>query len=299
MGEFGLIRRVTARYPQGPLVELGPGDDAAVLRVPDGRVVATADMLVQDRHFRLDWSSAYDVGRKAAAQNLADVVAMGALPTALLVGFGAPSGLDVAWADGLSEGLRDECALLGASIIGGDTVRTPAITIAVTALGDLGGAAPLTRSGARPGDVVAVRGRIGWAAMGLAALEASSAASGPFVEAHRRPEPPYTAGGEARVLGATSLVDISDGLVQDLGHIARAGAVRIALDSARMPLDPGVSLEAALTGGDDHAFAGTFPPGVELPAEWRVIGEVAEGRPGEVGVDGREYTRGGWDHFGA
>ncbi|WP_123662489.1 thiamine-phosphate kinase [Actinocorallia herbida] len=299
MGEFGLIQRVTARYPQGPLVELGPGDDAAVLRAPDGRVVATADMLVEGRHFRTDWSSAYDVGRKAAAQNLADVVAMGARPTALLIGFGAPAGLDVAWADGLSDGLRDECALLGASIVGGDTVRSPTLTVAVTALGDLGGAPPLTRSGARPGDVVAVRGRIGWAATGLAALLASSAASGPFVEAHRRPEPPYTAGGEARALGATSLVDISDGLVQDLGHIARASAVRLDLAAERVPLDPGVTLEDALTGGDDHAFAGTFPADAALPPEWRVIGEVGAGRPGSVTVDDQVVDRGGWDHFGA
>ncbi|MDX6739088.1 thiamine-phosphate kinase [Actinocorallia sp. A-T 12471] len=299
MGEFGLIRRVTGRYPQGPLVELGPGDDAAVLRAPDGRVVATADMLVEGRHFRTDWSSAYDVGRKAAAQNLADVVAMGARPTALLIGFGAPADLDVAWADGLSDGLRDECALLGVSIVGGDTVRTPAITVAVTALGDLGGAAPLTRSGARPGEIVAVRGRLGWAAMGLAALEVSSAASGPFVDAHRRPLPPYSAGGEARALGATSLVDVSDGLVQDLGHVARASAVRIELAAARVPRDPGVGLAEALTGGDDHAFAATFPADAGLPPEWRVVGEVREGEPGAVTVDGRAFAGGGWDHFGA
>ncbi|MCD0448367.1 thiamine-phosphate kinase [Actinocorallia sp. API 0066] len=297
MGEFGLIRRVTARFPQGPLVELGPGDDAAVVRTPDGRVVATADMLVEGRHFRTDWSSAYDVGRKAAAQNLADVVAMGARPTALLIGFGAPASLDVAWADGLTAGLRDECALVGASIVGGDTVRTPGITVAVTALGDLGGAPPLTRSGARPGDRVAVRGRLGWAAMGLAALEVSSAVSGPFVEAHRRPAPPYTAGAEARALGATALVDVSDGLVQDLGHVARASGAGIALEAKLIPLDPGVTLEAALTGGDDHAFAAAFPPSAELTPEWRVIGAVTADVTG-VTVDGARVTGGGWDHFG-
>ncbi|MGH3388795.1 MAG: AIR synthase related protein, partial [Actinomadura sp.] len=145
LGEFGLIARITQVLTQGPAVDLGPGDDAAVVRAPDGRVVATSDLLVEGRHFRRDWSSAYDVGRKAAAQNLADVAAMGAHPTALLVGFAAPPETPVAWAVALCEGLRDECEVVGASVVGGDVVRAPAITVAVTALGDLSGARPLTR----------------------------------------------------------------------------------------------------------------------------------------------------------
>ncbi|WP_344244246.1 thiamine-phosphate kinase [Actinocorallia libanotica] len=295
-GEFGLIARLTGRFPQGPLVELGPGDDAAVVRAPDGRYAATMDLLVEGRHFRTDWSSAYDVGRKAAAQNLADVVAMGARPTALLVGFGAPPSLEVAWAEALGDGLRDECALVGASIVGGDTVGAEAITVAVTALGDLGGRPPLTRTGARPGDVVAVRGRLGWAATGLAGLSGAVEVPERFVAAHRRPEPPYAAGEEARALGATALLDVSDGLVQDLGHLARGGGVGIALASALVPLDEGVALRDALTGGEDHAFAGTFPADRPLPPEWRVVGEVVEGAG--VTVDGGRVERGGWDHFG-
>jgi thiamine-monophosphate kinase len=298
MGEFGLIARITRRLTQGAGVELGPGDDAAVLRAPDGRVVATSDLLVEGRHFRLEWSGGYDVGRKSAAQNLADVVAMGARPTGLLAGLGVPPETDVAWVEALYDGLRDECDLVGASVVGGDVVRAPLIIIAITALGDLAGERPLTRSGARPGDVVAVRGRLGFADAGLALLTAGLDGPAELIDAHRRPRPPYDAGPEAVRLGATALLDVSDGLVQDLGHIAEASGVRIELDGAALPvpamLGPG-GRHHVLTGGDDHAFAGTFPPGVPLPTRWRVIGRVVEGT-GLI-VDGVSYDRGGWDHF--
>jgi thiamine-monophosphate kinase len=309
LGEFGLIASVTARLPQGPDVLLGPGDDAAVIRAPDGRVVATTDLLVEGRHFRTDWSSGYDVGRKAAAQNLADVAAMGAVPTVLLVGLGAPAGLEVSWAHGLADGLRDECALVAASVAGGDVVGAEQITVAVTALGSLQGRAPVTRSGARPGDVVAVRGRLGWSAAGHALLLAGQASLAPFLAAaHRRPEPPYAAGPQAALLGATALVDVSDGLLADLGHIAAASGVAIdlrgsAAGSAVPALEPAAArvgadpLDWVLTGGEDHALAGCFPATVELPEGWQVVGSVAEGSG--VTVDGRVWAgRSGWDHFG-
>ncbi|QXJ24852.1 thiamine-phosphate kinase [Actinomadura graeca] len=300
LGEFGLIGLLTRRLPRGPDVRLGPGDDAAVVAAPDGRAVATTDLLVEGRHFRRDWSGPYDIGRKAAAQNLADVVAMGARPTALLVGFAAPLTTDAAWAEGLYDGLADECRAAGASVAGGDVVGADAITLAVTALGDLGGRPPLTRSGARPGDVVAVRGRLGWSAAGLALLEEGRDGPAVLIGAHRRPEPPYAAGAEARAAGATALLDVSDGLVQDLGHIAASSGVRIDLDSSAVPvpdvLGPG-GLRHALTGGEDHAFAGTFPAEAVLPSSWSPVGVVAEGTG--VLVDGREPGRGGWDHFRA
>ncbi|MCW2912051.1 MAG: thiamine-monophosphate kinase [Actinomycetia bacterium] len=279
-------------------MELGPGDDAAVVRVPDGRVVASSDLLVEGRHFRLEWSSGYDVGRKSAAQNLADVAAMGARPTALLVGFGAPPETDVAWAEALCDGLRDECDLVSASVVGGDVVRAPLVIVAITALGDLAGQPPLTRSGARPGDVVAVRGRLGFAAAGLALLSAGLEGPAELIDAHRRPQPPYDAGPEAARLGATALLDVSDGLVQDLGHIADASGVRIELDGAALPVPAVLGPDGrhhVLTGGEDHAFAGTFPPGVSLPASWRVVGRVVEGAG--LAVDGDLYSYGGWDHF--
>ncbi|TYC11805.1 thiamine-phosphate kinase [Actinomadura syzygii] len=298
LGEFALIARLTRRLPQGPAVRLGPGDDAAVISAPDGRVVATTDVLVEGRHFRRDWSGPYDIGRKAAAQNLADVVAMGARPTALLVGFAAPSATDAEWAERLYDGLAHECRAAGASVAGGDVVAAPEVTLAVTALGDLGGAPPLTRAGARPGDAVAVRGRLGFAAAGLALLAAGRDGPAELTEAHRRPRPPYAAGAEARAAGATALLDVSDGLVQDLGHIAAASGVRVDLDSAAVPV-PAVlgpdGLRLALTGGEDHAFAGTFPAGAALPPSWTRIGTVTEGTG--VRVDGREPPPGAWDHF--
>ncbi|MEU5989637.1 thiamine-phosphate kinase [Spirillospora sp. NPDC047418] len=296
LGEFGLIGRLTRRLPQGPAVRLGPGDDAAVVAAPDGRVVATTDLLVDGRHFRRDWSGPYDIGRKAAAQNLADVVAMGARPTALLIGFAAPAGTETAWAERLYDGFADECGAAGASVAGGDVVSAPQITLAVTALGDLGGAAPLTRSGACPGDVVAVRGRLGFASAGLELLTGGRAGAAELIAAHRRPEPPYGAGGEAREYGATALLDVSDGLVQDLGHIADASGVRIEIDSASVPVPEILGpdgLRHALTGGEDHAFAGVFPG--PPPPSWSRIGVVTTGSG--VRVDGGEPPSGGWDHF--
>jgi thiamine-monophosphate kinase len=298
LGEFGLIARLTRCLPQGPDVRLGPGDDAAVVAAPDSCVVATCDLLVEERHFRRDWSGPYDIGRKAAAQNLADVVAMGARPTALLVGLAAPAATEAAWAERLYEGLADECAVTGASVVGGDVVSAPQVTLAVTALGDLAGRSPLTRSGARPGDVVAVRGRLGHSVAGLELLRRGQDELAELIEAHRRPRPPYEAGAEARALGATALLDVSDGLLQDLGHIAAASGVRIEVDSAAVPVADVLGsdgLRHALTGGEDHAFAATFPPDTALPAAWAPIGVAAEGAG--VVVDGASYCAAGWDHF--
>ena len=137
LGEFGLIRELTSRLTTTPAVALGPGDDAAVVAAPDRRVVATTDVLLEGRHFRRDWSTAYDVGRKAAAQNLADIAAMGAVPTALLLGLVVPADLPATWPVELMDGIRDECQVAGAAVVGGDVVRGDTITVAITALGDL------------------------------------------------------------------------------------------------------------------------------------------------------------------
>ena len=161
VGEFGLIARVTAELTLADSTLLGPGDDAAVVRTADGRVVATTDLLIEGRHFRRDWSTANDVGHKAAARNFADIVAMGAVPTALLVGFAAPPSLELEWVDGLMAGLREECGEVGAAVVGGDVSEADVITLGVTALGDLQGRNPVTLDGARVGDLVAVAGRLG------------------------------------------------------------------------------------------------------------------------------------------
>ncbi len=328
LGEFGLIAALSAWLPQDERALVGIGDDAAVLAAPDGRVVATTDFLLEGRHFRRDWSSARDVGHKAAARSLADVAAMGAVPTALLVALAVPGDLPVSWARDLAAGLAAECARAGASVAGGDTARAPSVVIAVTGLGDLAGRAPVRRSGAARGDVVAVTGPLGHAAAGLALLSAGLTA-GPLVPAELiaaqlRPVPPYDAGPEAADLGATAMIDVSDGLLADLGHIADASGVLIDLASDRLlpgealltaaravagarrqgdrtisgspPALPDQALRWVLSGGEDHGFAATFPPGVRLPSRWTAIGAVDQGLG--VVVDGQPWAgEAGWDHF--
>jgi thiamine-monophosphate kinase len=303
-----LVRRIVERLPQAPDVAVGPGDDAAVIATPDGRVVATVDVMVEGRHFRRDWSSGYDVGRRAAAASLADVVAMGARPTALLVGFAAPGDLAAPWADALADGLRDEAALVGASVVGGDVTAADAIAVSVTALGDLGGQDPLTRAGARPGDHVVVIGRLGWAAAGLALLRAGRT-DHPLADAHRRPDVAYDA---ARALAGgvtvTSMIDVSDGLLADLAHVAEASNVAIRLDSQRLPVASELVAAAAelgvdpllwvATGGDDHAFAATV--GGEMPAGLSVIGTVVQrgdASPAVAFTDRETPEIGGHEHF--
>jgi thiamine-monophosphate kinase len=305
-GEFGLIARIVARLEDGPQGLLGPGDDAALVAAPDGRVVASTDVLVEGRHFRRDWSSAADVGHRAAAANLADIAAMGATPTGLLVALCVPTDLDVSWAEDLAGGLSAEAGLVGAGVVGGDMSASPTLTVAVTALGDLAGATPVLRSGAQPGDVVALAGRTGYAAAGYAVLSRGFRTPKLFVEAYRRPEVPYRAGPAAARAGATAMIDVSDGLLQDLGHVATASVVGIDIRREAFQI-PDQMRDAAsalgvdpylwvLTGGDDHALAATFPPDAEIPAPFRVVGSVHEGTG--VTVDRKPWQGGtGWDHF--
>jgi thiamine-monophosphate kinase len=305
-GEFGLIARIVARLDTGPATLLGPGDDGAVVAAPDGRVVASTDVLVEGRHFRRDWSGAADIGHRAAAANLADIAAMGAKPTALLVALCVPPDLDPAWAEELADGLSAEASTVQASVVGGDMSASPTLTVAVTALGDLQNQNPVVRGGAQPGDVIALAGRVGYAAAGYTVLSRGFRTPKLLVEAYRRPLVPYAQGPIAARHGATSMIDISDGLLQDLGHIATASVVGIDLHTdtfevpgpmrdaaAALGVDPYVWL---LAGGDDHALAATFPPGVTLPEGWQPIGSVHEGTG--VTVDRKPWTGGtGWDHF--
>src|SRR4051794_40753456 len=306
VGEFGVIARVTAQAGTARAAEVGPGDDAAVVRTSDGRVVATTDVLVEGRHFRRDWSSAEDIGRKAAAANLADVAALGGRTTALLVGLACPPDTPTAWLEGVAAGLAEECAPLGAAVVGGDMVTaaadSTAVVLSVTALGDLAGRSPVLRSGARAGDVVALAGRLGWSACGLAALRRGFKSPAAAVDAHRRPSPPYAAGPAAAAAGATAMCDVSDGLLADVAHLAGASGVVMDLDRAALvrcclePPGPMQQVAAALgadpmawvlTGGEDHALVATFPPGAALPDGWVAIGTVqAAGQDPAVLVNG-------------
>lgn len=305
VGEFGLVAALADLFPQGEQVLLGPGDDAAVVACADGRVVVSTDLHVDTRHFRRDWATALEIGHKVAAANLADISAMGGTATALTVGLAAPPDLPAQWALDLARGIAEECALVGASVVGGDLTAADQVVVAVTALGGVAGA-PVRRSGARPGDVLAMAGRQGWAAGGLAVLTRGFRSPRALVEAYKRPEPPYAAGPQAAALGATAMIDVSDGLLADVDHIARSSGVAVDVASASFEIaDPLQAVGAALgadplrfvlTGGDDHALVATFPPDVAIPPEWRQIGVVAEGDG--VTVDGAVYDGpAGHTHF--
>lgn len=293
LGEFGLLSRLDTPRPGHVLI--GRGDDAAhVAHRGEGFLVST-DILIEHRHFRRDWSSAYDVGRKAAAVNLSDINAMGGRATALTVAFAAPGDLEVAWATELHRGLVEEAAKVGAALVGGDISAAQEIVISVTAIGHA--PRPVTRGGALPGDIVAFAGTLGWAGAGFATLRRGFRSPRAAVEKHRVPEPPYDAGPQAADLGATAMIDVSDGLLGDLGHIAVASSVRIELDSGAFEIAEPIAtvgealgvdpLSFVLTGGDDYALAATFSSATEIPSNWTVIGRVVDGEG--VVVDGQPY----------
>jgi thiamine-monophosphate kinase len=307
LGEFGLIDRITAGLTAGGPIRLGVGDDAAVLRL-SGDLVVSTDTMVESVHFRRDWSSAEDVGHKAVAACVADAEAMGAAPIAVVIALSLPGDTPLEWIDGFSAGVQIECDRCGARLVGGDTTSAPQIVITATVLGDLGGKPPVTRAGARPGDVVAMTGRLGWAEAGLAVLSRGFRSPGSVVVAHRVPQVPYGQGIRAAEAGASSMIDISDGLLADLGHIALASGVRIELDSTAFEIaEPQQAVAAALgggdplnfqlTGGDDHALVATFAADA-VPQDWCVLGKVSAGEPVVV-VDGElpHTTTPGWQHF--
>jgi thiamine-monophosphate kinase len=306
VGEFAVIDRLVTNREQPAAVVLGPGDDAAVVVAGDGRTVVSTDMLVEGRHFRLDWSTPHDIGRKAIAQNAADIEAMGARPTAFVVAFGAPADTATAKALELADGMWHEAGLFGAGIVGGDLVSAPHWVISVTVLGDLGGRDPVRRGGARPGDTVAVAGELGRSAAGYALWRKGIDRFEPLRRRHLTPEPPYGQGRIAAESGATAMTDVSDGLMADLGHVAAASQVGIDVSSAALSADRDAVADAAeavaedalawvLGGGEDHALVATFTGAP--PTGWRPIGRVVEG-PARVLVDGDTWAGNpGWQSF--
>lgn len=304
---------------------LGPGDDAAIIAAPDGRTVISIDTQVQDQDFRLEWPNGYrttgfDVGWKAAAQNLSDINAMGAAATSLVVSLTLPPDTPVAWVEDLADGLVAAVRELGAercSVAGGDLGRGREISVTAAVVGTLDGGRPVLRSGAQPGDILALAGTAGHAAAGLALLESDLAASklSPalqvFPDRQSRPRPPLGAGPAARKGGATAMMDVSDGLLRDGLRLAKAGGVVVdlepgALDALAAPLAPAAEilgtdpLDWILGGGEDHGLLATFPAGAQLPQGFTAIGSIrAPGRmdgPG-VTIAGRPAGTRGWDHF--
>lgn len=295
LGELGVLARIFPRLPKADATLLGPGDDAAVLAAPDGRYVVTTDMLIHGPDFRWEFSAPDDLGWKAAATNLSDVAAMGARPTALVVAIAAPQSTPVSVLEGVADGLRSACAELapGCGVVGGDLSTSDVFTIAVTAFGDLEGRRAVRRSGARPGDVVAVAGELGVAARGLRLLFEHGREGGLRADAHAvgrqlRPMPPIGLGTVAADAGATAMMDVSDGLVLDARRLARASAVDLEFD--------GLTDDEA-HGGEDHALLAAFPPDVALPDGFRRIGLVVPGA-GRVLVGGAPVDKlGGWDPY--
>ena len=308
LGEGETLARIFPVLPQSDSTLLGPGDDCAVLKTPGESIAITKDLMVEGPDFRLAFSTGFDLGWKACATNLADIAAMGATPTALVVGLLAPAETTIDFVVDIARGFK-ECAeslAPGCGVIGGDLSRSDQIMISVTALGEFSGADPVTRSGAKPGNLVAVAGELGLAAKGLrllfervplgvAANQNPELASlwneePELLSAQLRPAPPIKQGLVAARSGATAMLDVSDGLVMDAGRIARASGVAIDLDlAATGDLD-------SLTGGEDHALLACFPIGVKIPKGFRAIGRVQSGNG--VLVDGVPFeSAGGWDSF--
>ncbi|GAA2136866.1 thiamine-phosphate kinase [Arthrobacter humicola] len=334
LSESQLLERIFPRLivpepaggPEAPTsLLLGPGDDAAIVAAPDGRTILSIDTQVADQDFRLQWNngyrtSGYDVGWKAAAQNLSDINAMGARSTSLVVSLTMPPETPVSWvedfADGLTAGIR-ELGARGCTVAGGDLGRGRELAVSVAIVGTLDGKEPVLRSGARPGDTVALAGTVGRAAAGLALLESEisvvelTAAQRALMDTQCRPLPPLAAGPAARDAGASAMMDISDGLVRDGNRMAAASHAVLNLDAAALkelavPLLPASELLGAdpmpwvLGGGEDHGLLATFPAGVQLPAGFTAIGSVETPAPTEstgVKIAGRPADAVGWDHF--
>lgn len=307
LGEIESLKRTVSRLNGSEFAIVGSGDDSAVVGAPDGRFVVTTDTMIEGHDFRLDWSTGFDLGWKAVATNLSDVAAMGAKPTALVVAVAVPGSTPITFLEDFADGLKAACEKLapGCGVVGGDLASSEQVFISVTAHGDLEGREPVLRSGAKPGDVLAVAGTLGRAAAGLSLLLSGDAdainAYDALVGVQRRPEPPISAGVG---LNATSMLDLSDGLAKDAGRIARASGVRIVIDSKELQgfeamLDDAAmrlgvsSRDWVLGGGEDHSLLATFAAGSQIPRAFKPIGRVETGSG--VYLDEKALAETGWD----
>ena len=324
-GEAALLARILpilAGEERGSagLPFIGPGDDAAFVPLAGGALV-TVDAVVEGQDFVWAWPCGLehdprDVGYKSVAQNVSDVNAMGGVPRWAVVSLQFPKGTPSERLEGIARGMREALDELAPEcrIVGGDLGRAGETASTVTVLGEAGPAGPKTRSGARPGDVVAVAGTLGRAAAGLALLLGDREIPErlmPWVRAQFRPVPPMQAGHAAGT--ATAMMDVSDSLARDARRLAAASGAALALEADALAQDIDALMEPAaflgggrdlaqewvLTGGEDFALLAAFPSREDCPKGFRVIGEVRAARPGApaVALSGRELAAEGWDHL--
>ncbi len=323
LGEFGLIEAIRRRARVDRRVwRLGIGDDAAVLRArPREELVWTTDALVEDVHFRWRTTDARSLGEKSLAVNLSDVGAMGAKPLGCLLTLGVPEDVEPARLEGFLAGLLRLARASHCPLVGGDTVRAPLWLVGISVVGAVASGRALLRSGARAGDRILLTGELGGAAAGLALLEGPGAATASerrMVARQLRPRPPLGAGvALARARHAHAAIDVSDGLAQDLGHVARESGVAAHVAVERVPLAPGLARAAArlgldptalaLSGGEDYELLFAAPPSGPSAQEYtcrlghRVteIGVFARGSGVHFTREGSRYTlaAAGFAHF--
>ncbi|WP_026041094.1 thiamine-phosphate kinase [Arthrobacter sp. TB 23] len=321
LSETGLLLRILPRIAVASGVLIGPGDDAAIVEAPDGRVVISIDTIVEDKDFRLErpnghMTTGYDVGWKSAAQNLSDMNAMGARATSMVVSLTLPGHTEVHWVEELADGLSAAIAELGADgcgVVGGDLGGGREIVVTAAITGSLDGGEPVLRSGAQVGDVVGLAGTVGFAAAGLALMESDHPTQSlspdftQYVDIQKRPRPPLQAGPAAAKAGATAMLDVSDGLIRDAGRLADGSSVSIEFDRAALDrlveplrklgkflgIDP---MEWVLGGGEDYSLLATFPRNTPLPKGFTAVGSVCAGLPGVTAAP-QSPANVGWDHF--
>ncbi|MES2965471.1 MAG: thiamine-phosphate kinase, partial [Bdellovibrionota bacterium] len=282
-GEFKLIERLAALLPRpSARVEVGIGDDAAVLKSPRGRSLLCSDLMVEGVHFDLSFATAEDVGFKALAAALSDIAAMNGRPLAAVVSLALPKSRASDFIDGFYRGAREIAALTACDVVGGDLSSSPdRIFVDVACFGET--LQPILRSGAAPGDLVAVSGHPGSSAAGLHALKSNVHVDDPLRSAHLRPKPRFDLlSAPDFAVTCSSLIDVSDGLSSELAHLAKASRVGFEIEAAKIPLHAATirlagetrALAWALHGGEDYELLATFAPGAKIPPGFTVIGRV-------------------------
>jgi thiamine-monophosphate kinase len=328
MGEFELLAKLRERLPPaGPRVELGSGDDAAIT-IPGGATATSVDAIVDGVHFRRDEVRLNTIGRKALASALSDLAAMGAEAGEAYVVLGAPADLAEDDLLALLDGMLEIAEATGTTLAGGDLTRAPALTLAVTVVGHAASATDLVRrSGARPGDAIVLTGEVGGAAAGRLLLDdpglataVSESTVGRLRARQLDPSPRLRSGRVLVAAGARAMIDLSDGLAADAGHLAASSDVAIAIEAGALPLEEGVRevaaaagldpLQFAVSGGEDYELLAALPAGAVDEASARVeatgeatltaIGRVAKGNGVEIRLrEGGLLTVLGFDHFAA